>query len=173
MTVAAAARIIQLIIAPTIMITASAILTSGILSHYGAINDRVRTMIAERLGLLRDVATGSLAAPLEALVHERLGEIAIQVPQLLRRHQLVHRALITIYGSIAVFISSMFVIALAALANSRAAATASLFVFLAGTALLLAGVFIVSVEIRDSRDALRYEADRVLGLGRETGGVRE
>ena len=43
------ARIIQLILAPVVMISACAILESGLLGHYASINARLRNMTHERL----------------------------------------------------------------------------------------------------------------------------
>lgn len=59
----------------------------------------------------------------------------------------------------------MFVIAAAALLHGGALATAALLVFLASTAALLAGVALVTVEVRGSHRALAYEIERIMRLG--------
>jgi hypothetical protein len=41
------ARTIQLIIAPVVMVTTCSILLGGLLSHYAALNDRLRGMARE------------------------------------------------------------------------------------------------------------------------------
>jgi Protein of unknown function (DUF2721) len=46
-----AGKTIQLILAPVVMVTACGVLLNGMLSHYAAINDRIRTLVGERLGL--------------------------------------------------------------------------------------------------------------------------
>ena len=53
MTAETIARTIQLIVAPVVMVTAGAILSGGLLSHAGAINDRLRTLAHERLDVER------------------------------------------------------------------------------------------------------------------------
>ena len=47
------ARTIQLIVAPVVMVTAGAILSGRLLTHAGAINDRLRTLAHERLDVER------------------------------------------------------------------------------------------------------------------------
>jgi len=59
----------------------------------------------------------------------------------------------------------MFVIALAAYAESSALATAALVLFLAGTAILFIGVALTASEIRLSNRALQHEAAAILREG--------
>jgi Protein of unknown function (DUF2721) len=168
MSVETIARTIQFILAPVVMITSCAILVSGVLSLYAAINDRLRALAKERLELLRgpadEVSMSTLAG--DAFKTERLDEIDAQLPGLLRRHELVHRSALAIYTSIALFVVSMFVIALASAPGAASLATMALIVFLVGTAVLLLGVVAVGVEIRTSNQAVRYEVRRVMGLGK-------
>jgi hypothetical protein len=129
-----AARTIQLILAPVVMVSACGILLTGMLSHYAAINDRIRRLTAERLGL-------SQVSPAEGrveLAHERISEIDHQVPMLLSRHRLVHTAILLAETAVVVLVLSMFVIAVAALSDSSAVGTAALMIFLAATAALMA-----------------------------------
>ena len=148
---------IQLILAPVVMVTACAILLNGLLGHYAAINDRLRAMSRERIGLLRMMDGGVLTA-------ERLREIDGQMPDLLRRHKLIRDAVLTIYLAILIFIVSMFVIAVVAATNSDGTALAALIIFLAGTATLLVGVLLTAAEVSISHWAIQYEARRILAL---------
>ena len=155
MTVETAAKTISLILAPVVMLSACGILVSAMLQHYGAINDRLRTMSQERLAA---VAGGR---PTRG---ERLAEIDHQLPGLLHRHELVRNAILTVYGAVVVFVLSMFVIAGAALSSSGFLATTALLVFLAGTAVLLVGLVYFALDIRSSHEALRYETLRIAAL---------
>ena len=149
------------------MVTACAILVSGILSHYAAINDRLRTLTHERLDLLRGpngVLSSAFASADEYRI-ERLQEIDRQLPPLAGRLNLIHHALLAVYGAIMIFVLSMLVIALAALSNSSGLATTALLVFLLGTAAMLAGVLFVAMEIGQSNGAIQYEVHRVMQLG--------
>ncbi len=159
-------RIIQFILAPVVMITSCAILVSGMQTHYGSISDRVRALARERLELLRQ-PDGRLAVDPTAddYTRERLCEIDTQMPQLLRRIQLMHNALLATYLAILGFIGSMFVIAAAALTDSPFAAAAALYLFLGATAVLLVGLMQAASNIRLSHLAVQYEATRVLSLG--------
>ena len=161
------ARTIQLILAPVVMVTACAILVGGILSHYAAINDRLRALTRERLDLLHgpDGSLSNLFASSDAFRKERLQEIDRQLPHLAKRLNLIHHALLAVYGAILVFVLSMFVIAFAVLGNSSALSSAALTVFLVGTAAMLVGVVFVALEISQSNDAIQYEVHRVMQIG--------
>jgi hypothetical protein len=155
-----AGKTIQLILAPVVMVTACGILLTGMLAHYSAINDRIRALAAERLGL-------ALLTPAEshrALARERLAQIDHQTPMLIHRHLLVRHGILLAYTSVVTLIVCMFVIGAAALADSDALGTVALFVFLAGTAALMVGTVFVAVEVRMSQTAVAYEAMRVIGL---------
>jgi hypothetical protein len=108
------ARIISFVVAPVVMITSCAILIGGMLTQYGANNERLPALARERLDHLRMLGamnsrlppvTGSADAPgpqllADTFTAERLREIDVQLPQLLRRHKHVHDALLTTYGAI-------------------------------------------------------------------------
>jgi hypothetical protein len=159
-----AGKTIQLILAPVVMVTACAGFLNGLLSRYGAINDRLRALARERLDLLE--SCGVEVAKAAGLARERLVEIDTQVPALLRRHRKVRDSVLVVYAAIVVFVVSMFVIALAAAFGSTPIAIAALIVFLAATTLLLVGAVISVLEVRISHEAMHYEMHRVLELGR-------
>ena len=150
-------RIIQLILAPVVMVTACAITLSGLFGHTQAVNDRLRLLARERLDLLHQSTD-------DALWHERLTEIDYQMPLLLRRHQLLRNALLTIETGVAVFVASMLAIAGAATSGSSMIAQLVLGLFLLGTLLLLAGVVMSALEIRVSHGAVDWEVRRVMSL---------
>lgn len=159
----AVAATIQLILAPVVMVTSCAIMVGGLLQRYAAINDRMRAMTRERFELLRSMGRTD-SAQLDPFVAERLGEIDAQFPDLLHRHTLIHTSVLTVYCAVLVFVASMFVIAGAAAFSSSAAATAVLILFLAGTAVFLAGVLLTALEVRTSQRAVVYEVERVMSL---------
>lgn len=166
MTAQTVARTIQLILAPVVMITSCALVLNGLLQRYAATNDRLRGMARERLGFIRS-AGGEREAALQhadAYTTERLREIDHQLPDLLRRHKLVHDALLTIYLAIVVFVATMFVIGLAATERSPWAATTVLILFLIGTGIFMLGLLIAVIEIRTSHYAVHYEVAEVSRL---------
>jgi len=158
MTAEMIARIIQLILAPVVMISACAITLTGILGHYAAINDRMRAMAHERLSLAGEAGV----AKKEVVAAERLSEIEAQLPNLLHRHKMIRNSVLFIYAAMLVFIADMFVIAAATMVESLAAL--ALAVFLSGMGALLLGVLLMAMEIRTSHRAVEYEVVRVLAL---------
>ena len=159
--------VIQLIVAPVVMVTSCAILIGGMLTQYAALNDRLRAMTRERLELLR--TTGDALSVSEATATpyhaERLKEIDTQLPWLLHRHRIVHNAVLMTYTAILLLVVSMGFIAAAALAHSAFAASTALLVFLGGAALMGVGLVLIAEEIRMSHRAVSYETERVLRLG--------
>lgn len=158
---------IATIIAPVVMITACAILISGMLAQYAQINDRLRSFSKERLGLLR-TEDGGLARVAElrgAYAKERLGELDAQIPRLLRRYRMVHNAVLTMYCAVLLFVVTMFAIAAAYGLQSSGWATAALLLFLAGMVTMLVGIGAQAVYVYGANASVRYETQRILDLG--------
>lgn len=147
-----------MILAPVVMVSACAILQSGLLARYAAINDRLRAMAAERLALLR------LAPGVDPFAAERFQEIAGQVPGLLHRHMLARNAVLAVYSAVFSFVLDMVLIAASVLVGSNLAAGAVLIVFLLSTIILLLGVSFAVVEVRSSQADVHYEVRRVMSL---------
>ena len=90
-------------VAPVVLITTGGMITNGLLAMYGAVNDRMREMTAERLEILTG-PDGNLrdAGSVPSAGQERLTQIKAQLPLMVRRHRLVRDAVLTIYhGQIA------------------------------------------------------------------------
>lgn len=160
MNIQTAGKTIQLILAPVVMVTACGILLNGMLAHYSAINDRIRVLAAERLGLALTLPTQDR----RTLATERINEIDHQVPMLIHRHQQVHYAILLVNTTVVILIVSMFIIGAAALADSNALGTVALFVFLTATTAVMIGATYMAVEARTSHASVAYEAIRVLAL---------
>lgn len=151
-------KTIQLIIAPVVLITACALIQNAILIRYAAVGQYMRSLALERLQLLRS----SQAADLFYL--ERLQEIDRQIPFLTQRHRLLQNIVVLIYGSISIFLMNMFAIAFTVAIGSDASATFALILFLLGTGVLLVSVFLTTVEIQKSHQAICYEVGRIAML---------
>jgi hypothetical protein len=122
----------------------------------------------ERLDLLHGLEdTTSGEVPTDGFSTHRIHEIEVQLPRLLRRHKLLRNAVLTENSAIAFFVTSMVIIALAALTNSTLIATAALLIFITGTGALLVGVIITALELSRSQREVTYEIQDGLKLRKE------
>ena len=158
MSAADVAKTIQLIIAPVVLITACALIQNAILMRYAAVGQYIRSLALERLQLLR---SNKMTDP---FYQERFQEIDRQIPLLMQRHILLQKNVLLIYGSISIFLVNMFAIALTVALGSDAASTFALMLFLLGTGVLLAGMFLTTLEIHISHQAICYEVSRITML---------
>src|SRR5690348_9613720 len=161
MSVETITRTIQLILAPVVMVSACAVFVGGLLSHYEAINARMRTMARERLELLR----GSIGG--DRFLNERLAELDEQLPQLLQRHGLVHHALLAAYSGILILVASMCAIAFSAVTAAEWLVALVLAMFVGGILAILISIVLIALEVRISQRAVAFEVHRVLRLDQE------
>ncbi len=161
-----AIRAIEAMVAPVVLITAAAVLSTGVLAIFGSVNDRMRAMTAERLAVLTG-SDGTLrpVAQLPEATRERLGQIDKQLPMLLHRHHLLRAAVLSIYIGVAALVASVITLAVAVPANSEGFAYSSLALVIAGTIAILVGCFFAAASIMMSNDAIDYEVKRSLSLG--------
>jgi hypothetical protein len=97
---------VQAMVAPVVLITTAAILSGALLAMYGSVNDRMRAMDHERLEILTgDDGTLLSAAGVPPGSRERLTQIDTQLPKLLRRHRLLHNAVLIIYAGMALVLA--------------------------------------------------------------------
>lgn len=151
-------RTISLILAPVVMITSCTLFLNGLLARYESVSVRMRAMHRERLELLQGVGNGtSSAASKVGFSIQRIEEIEVQLPLILRRHKLIRNAILSVNAAILIFVSSMLIIALSALTNSTFIANIALLAFLVGTGALLSGVIITTLELYRSQREVAYE----------------
>jgi hypothetical protein len=168
MTIDSIIRTISLILAPAVMISSCAIFLNGIITRYESVGARMRAMHHERLELLQGLGhTTSSGVPAVGYSTHRIHEIEVQLPRLLQRHKLLRNAVLTENAAIVFFVTSMFIIALAALTNSTLIATAALLIFLTGTGTLLVGVIITTMELSRSQLEVAFEIQDGLRLKKE------
>ena len=153
------AQTIQLIIAPGVLVTACVLVLNSILGRYASIGHLMRSLAHERLDLLRSKEE-------DIFLIERLQEIDRQLPLLIQRHKLLQNTAFFVYTAISILIVSMLAIALSVAFNASGIATLALFLFLLGTATLLAGVCLTTQEIRLSHIAICYEVRQIVSLKR-------
>jgi hypothetical protein len=153
-------------LAPTVLMTTTAILAGGVQTMYAGVNDRMRNMTAEKLSHLTAADGGLMAeAGLPAALRERVAEIDTQLPLLLRRHRMLHDALQLLYTAVLTIVVAMILIAISITAPAPAAGDVALVVLLTATIVLLLGLLSVARTVHQSANAIDYEVDRVLRLG--------
>ncbi len=153
--------IIQLIIAPVVLITSCSIFLNGLLTRYAAVNDRMRLLARERLKLGFAIHPDTPPSPLTV---ERLHQICYQLPQLLRRHNLLRDSVLIGYLAVLIFVADMFVIALAVFSSLDWIGGMVLIIFLIGVAMLFISTLLTLIEVWHSHRAVSYEIERVIGL---------
>jgi hypothetical protein len=155
--ITAIVKIIEVILAPVAMITSCALLISSLQQRYVNMGDRLRAMHRERFDLLLQQNATNTATKHDNFITERLFELTVQVPRILRRHRLVRDAMLCEYIAIAVYMINMGVLAWVELESLSLASLLSLVLFLGGTIILFCGVMITIVEAWQSHAEIAYE----------------
>ncbi len=96
---------------------------------------------------------------------ERLQEIKVQLPLILRRHKLTRLSVLTIYAAIAVLGFSIVVIAIAVVEDDETVGRVALGLVLAGTIIMLLGIGVAALSLAKSADAITYAVERTAELG--------
>jgi hypothetical protein len=166
---------ISLILAPVVMVSCCVLFLNGQLQRYDAVANRIRAMDQERLSILREVDNDvpNALAGVDGFRKMRVQEIEAQLPHLLRRHLMLHRAALTVGCAILICILSMFLIATAVLLKSPIMAIMALCAFLTAMATILLGGAMVMLEIYLSHLALRYEVMHELSFGAKSPALTE
>lgn len=155
MNAAAVAQIIQLIIAPTVLLSVCALIQSGVLARYIALGNRIRSLNQERFKLLH------ISDATDTLSIISLKTLDYQIPLLVRRHKLLQDTVLIIYLAIVILLISMFAIAVSVASNSGQVAAFALVLFLVSAGVLLLGVCLTAQEVRISHQALCYEVKQI------------
>jgi Protein of unknown function (DUF2721) len=157
---------ISAMVAPVVLITIDGILTSGLLTAYTKVADRLFGLNQERLGIV--------SAPDGRLLHEdkvpasdreRLDQIRDQLPLIVRRIRRIRNAAVLFSCSVGLLVLSVIAIGVAVTAGSQAFAFAALSLVLAGTIAEFAGVATLAAMAARSADAALYETGRTSELG--------
>ncbi len=120
----------------------------------------------ERLGILRgphgEVLDEASVPPID---RERLTQIRVEMPLIMRRVERIRNAVLTIWIAIGLLVLSVAAIAVAVTAHSEAFAFTALALVMAGVAGVFAGIASVYGPIARSASPLRDETRRTGVLG--------
>lgn len=153
-------------VAPVVLLTVGGMVSNGLITIYNDINNRMRDMTRERLEIWRGPA-GQVLDPdgVPAIGQERLTEIGVQLPMLLRRLKLTRLSVLTIYVALVVLGLSIVVIALAVALDDEIVGRVALGLVLAGTIILLLGLGVAAMSLAKSAKAISYEVERTTKFG--------
>jgi len=149
-----AARTIQTILAPAVMVSACGLLLLGMQNKYGRINDRLRALARERLELLPRRG--------DPLSDVRLMAIDRQIPDLLLRVRIQHDAVLRLFQAVIAFVADAFIIAASLFVYADALNLLALAVFLVGMALVLWATALAAREIAISTRAVTSEIEDIM-----------
>jgi len=147
---------IQAILAPAVLISACGLLLLSMQNKYGRINDRIRALLRERLGLLSQLDSPFAEARLAAIDH--------QLPGLLQRNHVQHDAVLALFWSVLLFVVDLFALGLGFFLSPRLGAVLGLICFFAGLGLMLYAIILAAREIRISHRAVTLEAEEFMKL---------
>ena len=154
------------IVAPVVLLTVGGMLSNGLITIYNDIDNRMREMTRERLEIRHGPAGQVLDDDsVSAIGQERLHEIGVQLPMMLRRHRLTRLSVLTIYVAIAVFGLSIVVIAIAVSTDDEIAGRVALGLVVAGTLIMLVGLAVAATSVARSADAITYAVERTTKPG--------
>lgn len=155
------AQAIQQLLAPVVMISACGLLCMAMYNRLTAIVSRIRQFNRERMeDLLRSRGAGETVR--RTLQSHREG-LDTQVPELLERARLIHRALMCFMGTIAFMVLCSLTIGLSMVFPPAQWAAFALFVV--GLLTMLAGILVELKELRHSLRQVAFEhklVDRIV-----------
>jgi hypothetical protein len=140
-------QVLAAAVTPVVLVSATAILISGVNARYIAISDRMRTLTHE----FRDPASTA----------ERRAVIRREMVTFERRVRLVSRAVKSLYTAVGCFISDALLISATSWRQMLIGATLPLFLF--GIALVMTAVICQILELQLSNRTLMIETEDVRG----------
>jgi hypothetical protein len=157
---------ISAMVAPVVLITVNGVLTSGLLTAYTKVADRMFGLNQERLGIVSALDGGLLHEDkVPTSDRERLDQIRAQMPLIVRRIRRIRNAAVLFSCSVGLLVLSVIAIGVAVTAGSKPFAFAALGLVLAGTIAEFAGIATLTAMVARSADAVLYETGRAAELG--------
>lgn len=156
--VAEAARAINGILAPTIMISASALIILALQGKYSNLIDRLRSLNDERRRLQQ--------VPDQQRSVQRFANVLAQIDIILTRARLVRNAIVSLYVAISLFVVSSIVIGIRLAFGIMIPVSPSLILFMLGMTLVLVGTIYALIDIARAYSVVRIEVRGIRELER-------
>ena len=148
-----AVQIIQLMVAPAVMISACGLLLLGINNKYSLVVNRIRLLNEEKRRLLGKIADGKHSTD----DNIRLESAAIQINALVYRAKLVRNTVLCYTTAIALFVLTSLLLGVSSFLSLGKLNYFIISAFLVGMLFVLVGVVFAGFETKKGYDIISYE----------------
>jgi hypothetical protein len=144
-------QIIQLILAPAVMINACGLLLLATSNKYSSVLNRIRLLNEEKRKLFKKAGEKNFEET------QRLESLSRQLGHLMQRAKLVRNAVMCYTGAIALFILTSLLIGLGFLIKGFESDSAVMIAFLVGMLAILAGVIFSFLDAKRGYEIVRFD----------------
>ncbi len=144
-------QIIQLILAPAVMINACGLLLLATSSKYSSVLNRIRLLNDEKRKLFKKAGGKNFEET------QRLESLARQLDHLMQRAKLVRNAVMCYTGAIALFIVTSLLIGFSSLIKGVQSDSVVMIVFLMGMMAILAGVGFSFLDAKRGYEIVQFD----------------
>ncbi len=148
-----ALQIIQLMVAPAVMISACGLLLLGMNNRYSLVVNRIRLLNEEKRHLMNKIGEHKTSTD----VNIRLESIAKQLDALVFRAKLVRNAVLSYTSAVAFYVVTSLLLGISSFLAFGKLNFIILLSFLMGMISVLLGVYFAGFEIKKGYDIISYE----------------
>jgi hypothetical protein len=150
-----AQNLIQLMLAPAVMISACGLLLLGINNRYSLVVNRIRLLNEEKRRLFVKVGD----KPLSTTENLRLESIARQIELLVYRVRLIRNSVLSYVAAVALFVLTSLLLGFGYLLSIDYLNFPIVIAFLFGMILVLTGALFAGFESKKGYDIIKFEVD--------------
>ncbi|MFZ6032246.1 MAG: DUF2721 domain-containing protein [Melioribacter sp.] len=150
-----AQNLIQLMLAPAVMISACGLLLLGINNRYSLVVNRIRLLNEEKRRLFVKVGD----KPLSTTENLRLESIARQIELLVYRVRLIRNSALSYVAAVALFVLTSLLLGFGYLLSIDYLNFPIVIAFLLGMILVLTGALFAGFESKKGYDIIKFEVD--------------
>lgn len=148
-----AVSIIQLMLAPAVMINACGLLLLGMNNRYSLVANRIRLLNEEKRRLLLKIGE----KPLTTDDNVRLASIAKQIDALVYRVKLVRNSVLSLASAVAIFVLTSILLGISTILSIDKLNYFIIISFLLGMVLVLVSAFYAGLESKKGYDIIKFE----------------
>jgi hypothetical protein len=146
-------QIIQLMLAPAIMISACGLLLLGINNKYSMVVNRIRLLNEEKRELLLKFSS----EPTSTEVNVRIESTSFQINELVYRAKLVRNSVLSYTTAVALFVTTSLILGVSSVMSMGKLNYLILASFLCGMTFVLIGVVFAGLETKKGYDIVLYD----------------